>query len=59
MLIGAVNAESGARIEAGTERTIVAVQPGGRAYPVAFAKPAEALAAVPPALLTLAVPAER
>ncbi|KQT82068.1 hypothetical protein ASG51_20165 [Methylobacterium sp. Leaf465] len=59
VLIGAVNAESGARIEAGTEGTIVAVQPGGRGYPVAFAEPAEALAAVPAALPTLAVPAER
>ena len=42
VLIGAVNAESGARIEAGTEGTIVAVQPGGRGYPVAFAEAASA-----------------
>jgi hypothetical protein len=59
VLIGAVNAESGARIEAGTEGTIVAVYPGSSAYLVEFAEPAEALAAVPAALLTLAVPAER
>ncbi|KQP51090.1 hypothetical protein ASF41_12910 [Methylobacterium sp. Leaf111] len=59
VLIGAVNAESGARIEAGTEGTIVGVYPGSSAYLVEFAETAEALAAVPPALLTLAVPAER
>lgn len=59
VLLGDVDTGDGERVEAGTEGTIVAVYPAGRAYLVEFAEPVSGLATVAPTLLTLAVPTSR